>query len=204
MRSLLASQSASNLGTTTGCSTPATAACALSPRMPGARRAPRPGKVEPPPTGARQYLLTSVSDDSTASAQETIEQLLGNGEYVFGERTAGRKQMKPGDLICSYQSGKGVVAEAEVASHPERRVVPYVRNPEKYPWAFRVRAVRYFFDVPVVLDAVLRARLDAFAGGDSQKPWAWFVQSSGPVSAYDFAQLTRREGAGDAAIKQDA
>ncbi len=103
------------------------------------------------------------------------------------------KALKPGDRICFYETGKGVVAEAEVASAPEHRHLPYVRTPEKYPWAFRVQDVRYFFDEPVVIDTGVRTQLDAFRGRDPSRGWAWFVQQTHPVTAHDFALLTGRD-----------
>lgn len=140
------------------------------------------------------YLLTPVADEKEATARDTIKGLLDSGWYVFGERTAGRRSLKPGDRVAFYESGVGVVADAEVVSIAERRSVPGVRHPERFPWAFRVGKPRYFFDTPVVIDPALRARLDAFAGRDPVGPWAWFVQGTRVISAHDFAILT---GVGD-------
>lgn len=145
----------------------------------------------PSKAGERVYLLTPVSDDEELTAEAIIRQLLDSGYYVFGERTAGRNDLKPGDRICFYQSGVGVVAEAEVASLPERKNVPVARHPDKYPWSFQVTNVRYFFEQPVILDAQLRAQLDAFKGRDPEGPWAWFVQGTHKVSDHDFVVLTR-------------
>ena len=56
----------------------------------------------------------------------------------------------------------GVVAEATVASAPAHKLVQFAKNPERFPWSFKVKDVRYFFNKPVVIDAGLRERLDAF------------------------------------------
>jgi hypothetical protein len=69
-------------------------------------------------------LLTPVSNDPEASAKETISMFLKAGWYVFGDRTPGRKALKPGDRICFYESGVGIVADAEVASIPEQKAPP--------------------------------------------------------------------------------
>jgi hypothetical protein len=94
-----------------------------------------------PPRTERLHLLTPVSDDESVLAKDTIFTLLQSGWYVFGDRTPGRKLLKPGDRICFYQSSVGVVAEAEVGSVPEQRV-PHIKGLVKYldrfPWAFRV------------------------------------------------------------------
>jgi len=141
-------------------------------------------------TAAALYLLTPVASDRETAAEVVIRRLLDQGEYVFGERTPGRKDLKPGDRLCFYETGKGVVAAVIIESKAEKRTVGGVRNPERFPWAFKVRDVQYFFDRPIVLDAVLRARLVAFAERDVNGPWAWFVQSTRRVTEHDFQILT--------------
>jgi hypothetical protein len=139
---------------------------------------------------SRAYWLTAVSDEQETSAQEAIRTLLNAGWYVYGERTPGRKRLQVGDVLCFYESGVGVVAAAEVTSVPERRTLSILRDAEKYPWAFHVTNVRYFFDTPVVIDAPLRAQLDAFQGRDPSQSWAWFVQATHAVTEHDFRLLT--------------
>jgi EVE domain len=141
-------------------------------------------------TESRAYWLTAVSDDQETTAQEIIRTLLAAGWYVYGERTPGRKRLQVGDRLCFYESGVGVVAAAEVASAPERRALPMIRDAERYPWAFHVTNVRYFFDAPVVIDASLRAQLDAFQGREPSQSWAWFVQATHAVTEHDFHLLT--------------
>jgi hypothetical protein len=155
---------------------------------------PRPPERVAPASGERQYLLTPLKAGDGLTVREVLERLLGNGWYVFGDSTPGRKTLKPGDRLAFYESGVGVVAEAEVASLPERRELPYTRRSDKFPWAFAVRDVRYFFDAPIALDADLRSRLDAFRGRAQTQKWAWFVQGTHRVSAHDFALLVGREG----------
>jgi hypothetical protein len=69
------------------------------------------------------FLLTPVADDEHGSAQDTIKRLLDQGRYVF-RTTTGRKGLKPGDRIRVYETGVGVVAEADVDSHPEEKKSP--------------------------------------------------------------------------------
>lgn len=143
-----------------------------------------------PAEGGRRYLLTPVTDDGEDPIEERIRNLLKSGWYVFGERTPGRKDLKPGDRICIYKTALGVIADLEVAGFPEKKVLLYVRDPEKYPWAFSVRKVRYFPEKPVVIDAALRASLDAFKGREPDRPWSWFVQNTRRVTPHDFELLS--------------
>lgn len=140
----------------------------------------------------RAFYLTPVTDIPSESARETLERLLPAGVYAFGENTPNRKRLKVGDRIAFYQSTVGVVAYAHVASAPERNPRPdLVKEPEKYPWTFALEAVHSFLDEPTVIDADLRSRLDAFAGKDHQKSWAWLVQGTQRISEHDFRLLTR-------------
>lgn len=137
------------------------------------------------------YWLTAVSNVEETSAQQRIRAHLDKGWYVYGERTQGRKRLQVGDRLCFYETGVGVVAEAEVASVPEYRVLSLIPDAEKYPWAFHVTNVRYFFDAPVVIDAPLRAQLKAFQGREPSQSWGWFVQATHAVTEHDFLLLTR-------------
>jgi hypothetical protein len=161
--------------------------------IPFERTAPRPRKVaEYRPSSSPMYLLTPVAAEDGISAEETIRSLLDHGVYVFGERTTGRKDLKPGDQIAFYESGNGIVACAEVASQATRKTIKFAKHAENYPWAFDVRNVRYFFDEPVIIDAELRAKLERFQGRDPQSAWGWFVQGTRKVSEHDFRILTRQ------------
>lgn len=140
------------------------------------------------------YWLTAVTDDEQQTAVEVIQSLVGQEHvYAFGDRTPGRKHIKPGDWICFYATGTGVVGHALVASAPEHKPHPKQRSPEKYPWAFRVEEVKLYLEQPVVIDSSLRSNLDVFQGRDSSSPWAWFVQATRKVSEHDFAILTGQQ-----------
>lgn len=145
-----------------------------------------------PPSGGPMYLLTPVSSEDGVSAEVTIRSLLDQGVYVFGDRTTGRKSLNAGDKIAFYESGKGVVASADIASPAEQKKVKFAKDPDKYPWAFKVTNVQYFFDQPVILDASLRSQLDRYKGRDPAAPWSWFVQGTRKVSEHDFKILTRQ------------
>jgi hypothetical protein len=152
----------------------------------------------------RRYILTPLRDDETGTARDALQRLLGSGWYVFGERTPTRKALTEGDHLCFYEVKVGVVAEAVVASAPERRALPQARSPERFPWAFRVRDVRFFFDAPVAVDTNLRSQLDAFRNRDPHGPWAWFVQGTHTVTPHDFALLTGQKAEEPRPIVDDA
>lgn len=154
---------------------------------------PPPLPAEEVPEKEIRYWLTPVKADEAQTAEETIHALVGEEKvYAFGERTPGRKHLRPGDWICFYATGKGVIAHAQVASSPEHKPHPRVRDPERYPWVFRVKDVHLYLDEPVVIDASLRIQLEAFQDRDPNKAWAWFVQATRRISKDDFRLLTRR------------
>lgn len=137
------------------------------------------------------YWLTPVASDDEQTAEEVIQTLVvENGIYAFGERTPGRGKLKPGDLMCFYASGKGVVAHGRVSSAPERKPHHKVRNSEQYPWVFSVTDAVLYCDNPVVIDLEARAGLEAFKGRDPSKSWAWFVQGTRKITEHDFSVLT--------------
>ena len=139
-----------------------------------------------------QYWLTPVKGDKVQTAEEVIESLVGkNGIYAFSETTPGRKRLKPGDWICFYATAKGVIAHARVASSPEKKPHRAVRHPEKYEWTFRVDKTRLYLENPVVIDAAMRGKLQAFQGRDLDTSWAWFVQATRKITEHDFKTLTR-------------
>jgi hypothetical protein len=140
------------------------------------------------------FWITPVKDHENETAQECIERLVGRFRlYAFGERTPGRKQVKPGDWICFYANGVGIVAHARVATLPENKPSPHVLEPERYSYTFDVDNAHLYTQSPVVLDAALRSQLSAFNGRDPDKPWAWYVQGTHKVSEDDFQVLTRPE-----------
>lgn len=139
------------------------------------------------------YWLTPVRSDEIETAEQVIQSLVGNEHiYAFGDRTPGRKHMKPGDWICFCATTTGIVAHAQITSSPDKRTHPKVRHAEQYPWLVRLGSTNTYLDNPVVIDAGLRAELDAFEGRDPNTSyWSWFVQATRQVSQHDFQVLTR-------------
>jgi len=149
----------------------------------------QPGS-EPGNTG---FWLTPVKSLENETAEECIEKEVGQEHfYAFGQRTTGRKHMKAGDCICFYATTKGVVADATIASAPEKKPRPDGSTSEDYPWVCSLTDSRLYLNEPVAVDANLRMALDAFKKRDPEQVWAWFVQATREVTRHDFCLLTRR------------
>jgi hypothetical protein len=145
--------------------------------------------------GEIQYWITPVRRDERSTAENVIRTLVKeNGIYAFGENTPGRASVKPGDWICFYASGSGVVAHAKVSSKPERKPHPKVRDSERHPWTFEVSDVDLYLDKPIGIDASMRQRLDAFSKIDPTRPWGWFVVTTRALTKNDFVLLTGQSG----------
>lgn len=138
-----------------------------------------------------EYYLAPVGSYDDQTAEEYIKQLLEARIYAVSEKSFGRK-VKPGDWVCFYAAAKGVVAHAKVKSFPEYKHHPVVKQPERHPYVFEVDSVSIYLEEPVVLDAELRSKLDAFQGRDLSKRWSWFVQGMGRITKHDFMLLTRQ------------
>lgn len=138
------------------------------------------------------YWLTPVKSDETESAEECVQRLIGKEHiYAFGDRTPGRRSMKPGDRICFYATTNGVIAHATIVVAPERTPDSRTRHPEQYPWVCKLTDAAIYPDRPVVIDADIRSQLKAFVGRDPNNSWAWFVQATHKVTDHDFHILTR-------------
>jgi hypothetical protein len=157
-------------------------------------RGKEPSSQEPPTEGEASYWLTPVKSDETCTAEEEIRILVGQERiYAFGDRTPGRKHLKPGDWICFYASGKGIIAHAKVSSPPLRKPNPRVHHSEKYPWTFSLESSALYIDQPVIIDATLRTQLDYYKGRDPNKSWGWFVVGTRQIAKHDFEILTRQQ-----------
>ena len=152
-------------------------------------------ETQPPILGGNEasYWLTPVRSDDEGTAEDTISTLVEKKHmYAFGERTPGRRHIKPGDWICFYATTKGVVAHARIVSVPRNELHPSVRHADRYPWIFDLKDERLYLDDPIIIDAALRATLDAFKGKDANKNWAWYVQATNKISKHDFNILTQQ------------
>lgn len=133
------------------------------------------------------YWLTPIRFDRLG--KQELTRLEKDKVYFFGQKTPGRKSIRPGDWICFYASGLGIVAHAQVSSHLNEDP----RAPDfEYRWRFDLENVCVYLDDPLKLDQHVRKKLKPFRGRDSNK-WAWFVQSTRRLVREDFELLTGRE-----------
>jgi hypothetical protein len=148
-----------------------------------------------PSVDAPACYLAPVADLPAESARETLERLLPAKVWAVSQGTPHRAKVKPGDRIAFYQASVGVVATAVVATAPQDKPMPsLVKDPEKYRWTFALTDVVTFLDDPIVIDAAMRASLDAFRGRDPAKVWSWFVFAFRLISERDYALLTGQRG----------
>jgi len=137
------------------------------------------------------YWLTPVKSDKERNADEVVKTLVHEaGIYAFGDRTPGRNELKPGDWICFYATGKGAIGHAMVMSIPEKKPHPIVNDSEKYPWTFRVGEAKLYLDNPIKIDAEMRKKLDGFKDKYLGKHWGLFLRSTRKISENDFKLLT--------------
>lgn len=140
---------------------------------------------------APNYWITPVKEADNLSSVEVVIDLVSKDKiFALRENTLGQKVIKPGDRICFYATGVGVVADAVVDSEPELGEHPEID--EDFPWLIRLRDARLYPDNPVVITPALRRKLDMFRGKDPDKGWGWFVQTLRKITEHDFKLLTGR------------
>ena len=142
--------------------------------------------------GGRLHVMTAAAPANELSGEKIMRGLLNKGLWALGHNAQGRAYLKSGDRLCFYLKSVGVVAEGTVASAAIMRRLNAAYDAVRFPWALRVKNVRYFFDRPVLIDESLRSQLDAFRGKDPKTTGAWLVRSSRLLSAHDFERLVGR------------
>ena len=110
--------------------------------------------------------------------------------FGFGEHTRGRRSMNQGDHVCFYSKQTGIFAHAKVKTKP--RLDSSVIS-EDYPYFYELDEASVFLKRPdveiLVINENLRRRLDAFAGRDPERAWAWFVQGPHRITKHDYDLL---------------
>lgn len=146
---------------------------------------------EPATAKGVTYCLTPVMSTKQESNKECIRRLVVENRMYAFSKTTPQKNLKPGDYICFYASGTGVIAHAKVKTSPKLQPSQIVRDSAKYPYTFELEDISHYPDNPVILDVELRKQLDAFKGKDAQANWGWFVTPTRWVTEHDFKLLTR-------------
>jgi len=66
-----------------------------------------------------------------------------------------------------------------------------IKDPEKYPWIFSLKDAKINSENPIVINASIRAKLNAFKDKDPTTTiWSWFVQCTRKITENDFKILT--------------
>ena len=132
------------------------------------------------------YWLVPVRMNDEWEVQTVPELLQKKRIWGFSDQASAFKLMRPGDQLCIYLSGSGVIGRATVESPPSRD--PAIISP-LFPWYIRLGKVTLFWETPIKV-ARLRSSLDAFAGKPLWRHWNWFVRSNRRLSEHDFSLLT--------------
>jgi Type I restriction enzyme R protein N terminus (HSDR_N) len=146
------------------------------------------------PTQAPKYWVVPAGRQEGYSAEEHLDAWLQRGFWGFGSSTAGRKAMRPGDWACFYAAkSKQIVAFGRIDGDLEHHVGPN-EWPGPGPFDGSVYKVPLtditWLDPRPVLDASLRAQLDAFKDKPVGNGWSWLVQTTHRLTQDDFARLT--------------
>jgi len=136
------------------------------------------------------YLLPAADSEDGMPVLENLHHWLDQGMWGLGQRTGYRKAFRPGDRLCFYAVRIGVVVECTVVSPAFD--LDHKESPKPHldvPYGIRLKDVRWFEDMPVVLTPEVRGELSAFQGRDLNKGWAWFVQGTSKLTVEDFELL---------------
>jgi hypothetical protein len=158
--------------------------------QPAPSQAPAISSEETPFGGS--YWLTPVADDEDTgeSAEQIVDTLVvQRNSYAFAETTPNKGYLRPGDHLCFYASGRGVVAHATIASGAEKR--PGAVS-DSYPWVISTKDPKFYPKDPVVVDLDLRRRLNVFQSRNPAGAWGWFVVTMRAIDKHDFELLTRQ------------
>ncbi len=141
---------------------------------------------------AAEYYLTSAQQGHSESAEEMVCRLLRENIWAFRENTPLRDRVNPGDWICFYAAGNGVIGHGRVRIPPgeDPETGEKARNMDLSSYPLALDSVQLYPDEPTVIDVDMRKRLDAFEGRDPSTAWGWFVHTLRRISRHDFSLLT--------------
>ena len=147
-------------------------------------------------TKASSYWIVPAGKQEGYSAEEHLHSWLERGSWGFGESTPGRKAMRPGDWACFYAAkSKLIVALGRISGNLDEHVEAH-EWPGPGPFDGSVYKVPLtditWLDPAPILDAGLRAKLDAFKDKPPGTGWSWLVQTTHRVTKDDFERLTGR------------
>jgi len=128
---------------------------------------------------------------------DSIKRLVIEGKiWAYGINTPGRFLIKPKDWTCFHLSKYGIVAHAQIMTHPKKMIHPKVKDPVQYPWVFSLGNISVYLQDPIKVSENIRRQLDAFTKDDPVSKanvidhWGWFVLNNKQISMHDFKILT--------------
>lgn len=136
--------------------------------------------------GEKDFYLKPVQDEEEKDAEEVIKDLLNQGVWRIGKRTAYRDDIKPGNKICFYAAKTGIVATAKAASETKNKSHPDIKKHRKQ---INLKDIK-IFDEPIELTEELRKKLSHFQGKAASGSWGWFVSTTRKLTEKDYKLLT--------------
>ena len=129
-----------------------------------ARDAGRSTPAEPRDEPA--FWVAIVGSDAAATPEQIVERVIGK-RRVFGLRhTRSRQQVpRPGEEVCFYVSGAGIVGDAEIVSIAEDGTG--IRDASRFSHVLHFAEPHLHLNAPILPPADLQRRLDAEAASTS-------------------------------------
>jgi len=135
------------------------------------------------------YFLVPMSWKGDLSEEGSPIAMVDSRKFRFGRHAAAAKRIAPGDLLCFYLSGVGIVATAQAASSLS---FDDKDSDSRYPFIVGLTSVKIFMVRPIILTPAIRSQLDLLKGKNTAR-WSWMVQTCNQLSRHDFLLLTSIE-----------
>jgi hypothetical protein len=149
------------------------------------------GKPKEVEVDGRAYYLFPASKVGNIDATEHVRLWLSQGFWGMGESTPGRKHLRKGDHVCFYVVGVGIAVTAVIGGPATNLLASdeIPTGPSDHPlYKVPLQNVEWLI-TPVVIDADVRRRLEAFKDKDVNGMWAWLVQTNRKLTKHDFDML---------------
>jgi hypothetical protein len=150
----------------------------------------KPAHTPASPSTVKYYLLP-VAGWGKQTSMEHLQSWLDRGIWGMGKSTAGRKHFRPGDSVCFYATGFGVVAIAKLAGLADTPLedddVPG-GPPKDTLYRVPLAGIEWLAS-PIAITKAVRANLDILKGKPIDAAWGWVVQSTCRLSEHDYHLL---------------
>ncbi len=139
-----------------------------------------------------KYAITPFKGTEDEQPQELARRLMvQNKLWAFPKRAKNIEKLRPGDYVCIFAAGIGVIAHARIKTKPEYNPNHQkVRNSDEFPWIVQLEDVHFYPDQPVVVKDIL-SELDMAKVLTNQREWGVLVRGFKFITEHDFKLLTR-------------